>query len=302
MVLAGAVEHMSFPGQGVYNSTAKTIIQKIKTIIINNGISLRLFIFSLLIIAVLNAVFVFVLVVYKEKSTQSNPVTVSKKVSKSNVLLDRQEVSVSLYSKCVRERRCSKPQDTLGQITAEQQSVFRPFCNYGQKGKEEHPINCVTYGMAEEFCAWAGKRLPTEEEWEFAARGSENRRYPWGGQFPDGKRMNGCGLECADTLKSSKLFDFQSLEPLYQDRDGFLGTAPVDAFPNGQTPQGLLNMAGNVAEWTSTKKEAGIYITRGGHWLIGGNNQTPISTTGRESRPENAAISTIGFRCASDLE
>lgn len=293
---------MSLPPKiAIHDSRANKIKVKLKEIINNYGIPYSKFIVFVLICMILLPLAV-ALGVYIEKYTSKNPVSASKKISNSKVLLDRHEVSVSLYSKCVHDRRCSKPQDPLGQINSEQQSVFRPFCNYDQKGKEAHPINCVTYGMAEEFCAWAGKRLPTEEEWEFAARGSENRRYPWGGQIPDGMRMNGCGLECADMLKRTKLFDIQSLEPLYQDHDGFLGTAPVDAFPNGQTPQGLLNMAGNVAEWTSTKKEAGIYITRGGHWLIGGNNQTPISTIGRESRPENAAISTIGFRCASDLD
>lgn len=214
--------------------------------------------------------------------------------------MDTKEVSVSLYDQCIRATFCRKPQNILLQINKEQNSVFSPFCNYGKTGYENHPINCVTKSMAEDFCAWAGKRLPTEEEWDLAARGLEHRRYPWGGQIPDESRLNGCGLECAPIM-SRELPMLRDIEPLYEASDGFLSTAPVDSFPNGKTPSGLMNMAGNVAEWTDTEKEFGQYIIRGGHWLSGAGDSA-ISTSGRGVRPVDAAMPTIGFRCARDLD
>jgi formylglycine-generating enzyme required for sulfatase activity len=96
--------------------------------------------------------------------------------------LDRTEVTVGAYAQCVRAGVCSEPdayQDERGN--------YRIFCNWKHpQNRSAHPINCVDFQQAKAFCAWAGKRLPSEEEWECAARaGSEGRTYPWGNDKPD---------------------------------------------------------------------------------------------------------------------
>lgn len=105
-------------------------------------------------------------------------------------------------------------------------------------GKENHPVVDVSWDDARAFCAWAGLRLPDEGEWEKAARGADGRAYPWGNQAPSGELCN-----------------FNSIV-----RD----TTPVGAYPQGASPYGLLDMAGNVWEWCQNPHEAGGYVVRGG--------------------------------------
>lgn len=211
--------------------------------------------------------------------------------------MDVHEVTVELYERCIKERACEEPQATLQGLSNEQRAAYQPFCNYGKRTRQQHPINCVTEGMAESFCRWAHKRLPSEQEWMYAAFGTENRKYPWGEQEPDEQRMNGCGLECA-SIMLEKIPEFRSDQntALYQASDGHVSTAPVGVFRGDRTPIGVLDMAGNVAEWTSTLIVDQGYAVRGGSWLSGGKSiDMTINRSG--SRSGNAAISTIGFRC-----
>jgi sulfatase modifying factor 1 len=150
-------------------------------------------------------------------------------------------------------------------------------------GGEEHPVVQVSAADAQAFCAWAGLRLPSEEEWEYAARGTDGRRYPWGNAPPEenGRRANFGTVACCAADAA----------------DGYLKTAPVGRFPHGASPFGLLDMAGNVWEWTASAYPGrpGEVALRGGGW---GNNPYCLRVSYRHGNPPDIGLDMVGFRCA----
>ena len=211
--------------------------------------------------------------------------------------LDRTEVTVQAYAECVRAGACSEPD-----AFREKLGNFHVFCNWkNPQNRSLHPINCVDSQQAAAFCAWAKKRLPTEEEWEYAARaGSDGRVFPWGNDRPDQTRLNACGSECPPNLVAKH---FPRWEPLYEADDGWPETAPVGSFPAGASKHGVLDLAGNLWEWTAS--EYALYdgsgaekkrVLRGGSWG-GGDARTERTTNRFRLIPGNRA-QFLGFRCA----
>jgi len=218
-------------------------------------------------------------------------------VTVADFWLDRTEVTVGAFADCVHAGKCSEPEA----YTAERGN-FRVFCNWRHpEGRASHPVNCVDYHQATAYCAWTGKRLPTEEEWEYAARaGNEGRKFPWGNDEPTAARLNACDESCAKNLVAQR---FPGVKPMYPGSDGWVETSPVGSFPAGASKHGVLDLAGNVWEWTSS-----LYATydgtvsepkrvlRGGSW--GGGDARTERTTNRFRLDPSSRAQFLGFRCA----
>jgi formylglycine-generating enzyme len=137
----------------------------------------------------------------------------------SAVWIDRTEVTVDQYRRCVSAGHCLEP----------------PYASGAQRfDRPGLPVVMVTWFDAAAFCAWAGGRLPTEAEWERAAKGVSGRRYPWGDLW------NG-------TILNHGKFAWDELDAT----DGFVELAPVASFPDGRTPDGFHDLAGNAEEWVA---------------------------------------------------
>jgi formylglycine-generating enzyme required for sulfatase activity len=153
-------------------------------------------------------------------------------------------------------------------------------------GRADHPVVQVSARDAAAFCRFHGLRLPSEREWEFAARGIDGRRFPWGNEPPGqpSSRANFGTLKCCAPDAA----------------DGYLRTAPVGSFAAGRSPAGLLDMAGNVWEWTSSPfpGRPDQVVLRGGGW---GNNPYCLRTSYRHGNPPDIGLDMVGFRCAADL-
>jgi formylglycine-generating enzyme required for sulfatase activity len=177
--------------------------------------------------------------------------------------LDRTEVTVNAYAKCLAAGKCSEPGLGAG-------------CNWwSQRERGNHPINCIDWRQASAYCEWADKRLPSEVEWEWAARGQDQgTTYSWGDDEPAARACwNGEDNSLGIGLRR--------------------GTCPVGAYPRGASPDGLYDLAGNVAEWTGS---AGV--VRGGSWF-----ELGAQWLGSKSRPRvdaSTCDSTLGLRCAID--
>jgi formylglycine-generating enzyme required for sulfatase activity len=185
-------------------------------------------------------------------------------------------------------------------------------CNWEVKNRDDHPVNCVTWEEAVAYCKWVGKRLPTEEEWEYAAKGGdENRQFPWGTTDPfrdttDWKNgaAHGCWSRTSGNLDQPHNY-----------------TCPVGKFPESRSKWGLDDMAGNVEEWTSSlwsrdynaPRESDKHVVRGGSftsssggyrsdWVLYTSNRNVygIDSHNNNINPSDNGnhMSIIGFRCA----
>ncbi|MBI4517889.1 MAG: SUMF1/EgtB/PvdO family nonheme iron enzyme [Deltaproteobacteria bacterium] len=224
----------------------------------------------------------------KECSEDEKP---GRRVNVGPFRIDKTEVTVAAYRRCVEAGNCSA--DGLRMpywgSPMKEQPEWKDYCNWGQAGREQHPINCVDWSQAQAYCKWAGKRLPREAEWEKAARGTDGRKYPWGniGYEAVGKKVANIADESA-----KRTYSDWTVAQGYD--DGYVGTAPVGKFPAGASPYGALDMVGNVWEWIEDEIADGRGLC-GGSWDYDPQN-TRASYRSR-SRPRSR-LESYGFRCA----
>ena len=191
--------------------------------------------------------------------------------------IDRTEVTVAAYRACVESGACAKP------------SRASATCTY-DAGDPDLPVSCVHWKDADAYCHFANKRLPTEREWEYAARGTFPTSFPWG-----------TGPSCTNAITLLNEMSGKSCQPR---------PARVGSHPGGASIFGVMDLSGNVEEWTDdwyveslgtgpSPRSGAAHVLRGGGWL------SPPSMSRTTSRNWGSALEAgpnVGFRCARDSE
>jgi formylglycine-generating enzyme required for sulfatase activity len=230
-------------------------------------------------------------------------------VTLSPFCIDITEVTVEAYRACSDAGKCPRApkNNTWPKITKHEQDIYAPLCNMDAPGRDKHPINCVDWDMATNYCEKQGKRLPSSAEWELAVRGPDGRIYPWGDEKPDANHLNACGKECQRWGKEHG----EILKTMHEEDDGYPTTAPVGSFPRGRSRYGLDDVIGNVMEWVHDwngpySKEAQTNplgpetgterVIRGGAWNAG--DSVWVRPSFRFKFPPETRSHGIGFRCA----
>ena len=236
----------------------------------------------------------------------------SHHVTLDTFCMDLHEVTAGAYKACSDAGKCRRPPTSVDwpKITEADRKLYSPICTFGDPARADHPINCISWQMSDEFCRANGKRLPTESEWEYATRGPDGRVYPWGDEEPTAEHLNACGTECSAWGKQHGT----QLDPLYPADDGFATTSPVGKFPKGRSRFGPYDVVGNVWEWTSTW--LGPYtpdaktnptgptsgerrVIRGG--AFNGSYASWLHPAFRYGQVPEAQSHGIGFRCAAQV-
>ncbi len=227
----------------------------------------------------------FVVGTSRENSDDRSP----REVKIDSFLLDRTEVTVARFAACVEEGACGP------ELFAGYEDDSR--CNYGAPQRERHPLNCISHDGAAAYCKWAEKRLPTEAEWEKAARSGGESVYPWGAEPPSCERVvmsdhsgTGCGADA---------------------------TWEVASRPRGVSEHGVFDLLGNVREWVADWYDEAYYrdapatnppgpgdgserVVRGADWLTSPDGFERGATRRGHAAPHHRDPG-IGFRCAADM-
>ena len=193
--------------------------------------------------------------------------TPAQKVHLKEFYIDKYEVTVAQYKRFMEETQRQAPK----------------YFDNAKFTQENHPVVGVTWQDAADYCQWTGKQLPMEVEWEKAARGTDSRYYPWG-SLPDNTKANIRGRE-----------------------DGYRYTAPVGRFSQGESPYGVMDMAGNVWEWTRSwylpypgnEQLSELFgktyrVIKGGSWFS--NIDLARASVRGKVKPDQR-FNYVGFRC-----
>ncbi len=237
-----------------------------------------------------------------------------RRVTLGSYSIDRHEVTNAAYLLFVQATGHRVPENANPASTLwENKAPFR--------GTETHPVVNVSWDDAVAYCEWLGKRLPTEAEWEKAARGTDGRRYPWGNDW-DHRKANSASYWADRTVEFESGADWDAFwvkgegAKIVKDRGikAEVLTMPVGSFPESVSPYGLFDMAGNAAEWVADWYDPNYYRSaplsnptgpsrgaikamRGGSWL---KPRVSLRTSDRDWGTMDSRPSGTGFRCARD--
>ena len=228
--------------------------------------------------------------------------------------IDRYEVTNAAYQRFVQATGHRAPANSNPAVTLWEQNA--PI-----SGIDQHPVVNVSWEDAATYCRWLGKRLPTEAEWEKAARGTDGRRYPWGNEW-DIAKANSASYWAGRTVEFASGAEWDAFwlkgdGARISKEKGVKGevlTLPVGSFPRGGSPYGLLDMAGNASEWVQDWFDPNYYKSapmsdppgpakgavkamRGGSWL---KPALSLRTSDRDWGTIDSRPSGTGFRCAKD--
>lgn len=212
----------------------------------------------------------------------------------SDFWMDRTEVTVAQYRRCVASGQCLEPPYGAGAARFDQPNF---------------PVVNVSWYDATNYCRWAGGRLPTEAEWERAARGPKGRRFPWGNVY--NSALANHGKVFGEVMHNRLQWVVYASSEEEDESDGFLEIAPVSSFRDGRTPDGFHDLAGNVEEWVSDyfqpqypegslvnprgPDQGEFRSVRGGSYIHGRHQ---LRTTARRFDLPSMRRPWRGFRCA----
>ncbi|MCB9637992.1 MAG: SUMF1/EgtB/PvdO family nonheme iron enzyme [Myxococcales bacterium] len=216
-----------------------------------------------------------------KRGSGKNPDEPLGDVTLNGFYIDPYEVSIKDYKECVTQGKCTDPSDKSSGTISDY---------YDNAQYADRPVIHVTWDQAKAYCTFRGKRLPTEAEWEKAARSQDQRSYPWGSDSPDCQKSN--YKDCPDK-----------------------NTIDVSSLPGSASPYKAFHMAGNVREWVADFYDADAYkngstqnptgpssgqkrVVRGGSYL---STDAELSSTKRDSADPGTGVQDIGFRCARSL-
>jgi formylglycine-generating enzyme required for sulfatase activity len=216
-------------------------------------------------------------------------------ISLDSFYIDAFEVTNAQYAKCVEAGSCREPEDHTSLDVEDY---------YSNPAYNDHPVVRIDWFDAKTYCEWVEKRLPTEAEWEKAARGIDGRMYPWGNQEPDATRLNYCDARCWQYFRD------QSVD------DGYADTSPVGTYPMGVSPYSVYDMSGNVWEWVADWYGSDYYLSglasnptgpsQGSERVIRGgsfeNSRHVTSATYRSHAAPDIRTYPLGFRCAASAQ
>jgi sulfatase modifying factor 1 len=209
------------------------------------------------------------------------------RVDVSAFSIDRTEVTVEAFAACVESKRCEKP------------ATDSPLCNWKKrKTHRQHPVNCVTHGQAVAYCSSVNKRLPSAAEWRLAAGGPEARTYPWGDEHPSNLWIEGAPKGEPGPARHRLCWSGDGTDTK---GNYAAATCSVHEFPDGDTPTGIADLAGNVAEWTSEKHQLPMgeteYLLLGGGFSYDPLGRLEVRVSDSTPMSPDHASPDVGFRC-----
>lgn len=210
--------------------------------------------------------------------------------------IDKYEVTVSQYLSCVEAGKCNNDDKEKPHYVEKSDGLY---CMLGTGGSR-YPVNCISWYGAKAYCEWVGKRLPTEAEWEKAARGTDGRTYPWGSG----------GASCFQAVIFEEIYD--NGPDTTGCGCGSGGPWAVGSKPDGVSPYGVYDMSGNVYEWCSDWYDGDYYsfspsdnptgpksgksrVVRGGYWC---SEEESVRASYRDGGSPDIRLDINGFRCA----